>query len=638
MGHNPLCKLQPVPLQRARVTGGFWGRRMEVNRTATIPAGHEQLKKTGRIAAFKLDWLPGVPNKPHIFWDSDVAKWLEAAAYSLAAHAEAGLRRRVDHLAGLIAGAQQPDGYLNTYFTAVEPEKRWANLRDAHELYCAGHVIEACVAHYAATGKRGLLDVACRYADYIESVFGRGKGKRRGYPGHEEIELALVKLCRAAGEERYLRLSEYFVNERGRRPHYFDREAKARGEDPRSYWARAYDYCQAHLPVRKQKTAEGHAVRAMYLYCAMADVAAETDDRTLLAACKRLWRNVTGRRMYVTGGVGSSAQGERFTCDYDLPNEAAYAETCAAIGLVFWAHRMLQLTADGRYADVMERALFNGVLSGVSLDGTHFFYTNPLALHPQSAAFEQRHALTQRVEWFGCACCPPNIARLIASFPHYVYSEGRNALYVHLFAEGTAEARVDGQSVTIRQETDYPWRGKVRIHVSPEQAGTFTLALRIPGWCRGARVRVNGSAVAPQRLIANGYAKIRRRWQRGDTVELDLPMPVERVHAHPRVRSCAGRVALQRGPIVYCLEEADNGPDLNDVVLPPDAPLRAAHEPTLLGGVTVVRGGARRSRRRGGPLYSAEGAGTEPASVTAVPYYAWANRKPGEMLVWVREG
>jgi len=633
-----LCKLQPVPLPRARITGGFWGERMEVNRTATIPAVYEHLKKTGRIDAFKLRWRPGMPDKPHVFWDSDVAKWVEAAAYSLIAHPEPGLRRRMDHVARLIAGAQQPDGYLNTHFTVVEPERRWTSLRDAHELYCAGHIIEAAVAHHLATRKPTLLDAARRCADYIGCVFGRGKGKLRGYPGHEEIELALVKLYRATGEERYLRLSEYFLNERGRRPHYFNREAKARGEDPRADRAGTYDYCQAHLPVREQKTAEGHAVRAMYLYCAMADLAAETGDRTLLAACKRLWRNLTERRMYVTGGVGSSSHGERFTCDYDLPNEAAYAETCAAIGLVFWAHRMLQLTADGRYADVMERALYNGVLSGVSLDGKRFFYTNPLALHPQFARFAQPHVLTQRADWFGCACCPPNITRLIASLPQYVWSEGRDAVHVHLFAEGTAEAHVRNQTVTISQATDYPWDGRVRIGVRPERAAKFTLAVRIPGWCRNARLAINGEAVPLEPIVASGYARIRRLWHPDDTLALDMPMPVERVHAHPKVGSCAGRVALQRGPVVYCLEEADNGGDLNDVVLPPDAPLRAAHEANLLGGVTILSGRARRRRPgRGGPLYSREGLATEPEPVTAVPYYAWANRRPGEMLVWIRE-
>jgi DUF1680 family protein len=608
---------------------------MEVNREVTLPMECQQCKKTGRIDALKLDWLPGMARKPHIFWDSDLAKWLEAVGYALAGQIDRKLERLADRVIGLIAKAQQPDGYLNSYFSVVEPEKRWTNLRDAHELYCAGHLMEAAVAYYEATGKRALLDVMCRYADHIDSVFGPQKRKKRGYPGHEEIELALVKLHRTTGEARYLELAKFFIDERGRRPNYFATEARARGEKPRE----DHDYWQAHLPVRKQKTAEGHAVRAMYLFCGMADVAAETGDKELLAACKRLWKNVTERRMYVTGGIGSTAQGERFTFDYDLPNEAAYAETCAAIGLVFWAHRMLHITSDGRYADVMERALYNGVLSGISLDGERFFYANPLAVHPRAAGYMSWVTSAQRQEWFDCACCPPNIARLLAAFPQYIYSCGKRELHVHLFVQSEASLEVGGQRVDIVQRTGYPWKEKVRLTVRPESPAEFTLALRAPAWCRKATLRVNGQVVDHAAITKKGYARIKRLWHKGDRVELNLPMQVERVRSHPKVRANAGRVAIQRGPVVYCLEEADNGPDLNSIILPQQARLRAKHHESLLGGVTVVTARAKRQRAaaQNSELYGDDVAAAGATTMTAVPYCTWANRKPGEMLVWIRE-
>ncbi len=470
-----------------------------------------------------------------------MAKWLEAAAYALAVRPDRKLQRRVDALAADIVAAQQPDGYLNIHFTVVEPDRRWTNLRDCHELYDAGHLIEAAVAHYQATGSRALIDAACRLADHVGSVFGTKPGQKRGYPGHEEIELALVRLYRATGCERYLRLAQYFVDERGHRPHYYDMEAAARGEARPLPHYTGHEYSQAHLPVREQTTAEGHAVRAMYLYCAMADLAAETGDRALRTACRRLWRNVTERRMYVTGGIGSSGRGERFTRDYDLPNETAYAETCAAIGLVFFAHRMLQLERDGCYADVMERALYNGALSGISLDGRRFFYENPLAVFPRTRAHE-------RQDWFGCACCPPNIARLLASLPRYAYSEERRAAWVHLYVAGRATLGVAGQAVELSVRTGYPWRETVRVEVAPERPASFTLALRVPGWCRAATLKVNGRPLDLAPLLKKGYALIKRTWAAGDRVDLRLPMPVERVEAHPKVRADAAVWRSNAGP------------------------------------------------------------------------------------------
>ncbi|MBN1674208.1 MAG: glycoside hydrolase family 127 protein [Kiritimatiellae bacterium] len=639
MTSRPARVLVPVPFKRVAVEGGFWGPRLETNRTVTLPLEYEQCRKTRRLEALKRTWRPGARNQPHHFWDSDIAKWIEAAAYSLSTHPDPKLRRRVDAVVDLLANGQQEDGYLNTYFTTVAPDARWTNLCHMHELYCAGHLMEAAVAYYAATGRRKLLDVLCRYADHIARTFGPRRGQKRGYPGHEEIELALVKLYRATGERRYLRLASYFVDERGREPHYFDREAAARGEARSARGRACYDYNQAHLPVRVQKTAEGHAVRACYLYAGMADVAAETGDKGLLAACRAIWRNITERRLYVTGAVGSSRFGERFTFDYDLPNETAYAETCANIALVFFAHRMLQIEADSRYADVMERAIYNGVLSGVSLDGTRFFYDNLLAVHPRAPAFN-RQKPAGRQEWFGCACCPPNIARFIASLGAYVYSAGRRALYVHLYVAGSASVELDGRPVLIEQKTGYPWTDRVQLTVRCGEPARFALALRVPGWCRRASVKVNGSRVGLAGCMRKGYAAIRRTWRNGDRIELTLPMPVERVEANPHVRQDCGRVALQRGPVVYCLEEVDNGQDLNDITLPRAAKLSARLDRALFGGVPVVTGRAwrRNAAEWHGDLYRPAGSKRRPARIRAVPYFLWANRNAGEMLVWIREG
>jgi len=637
--------LRTPPLARVRIDDTFWAPRMEINRRVTLPVEYRQLKDTGRIDAFRLDWQPGRPNRPHQFWDSDVAKWIEAAGYSLATHPDPDLEALVDGVIDLIAAAQQSDGYLNVYYTVVEPGRRWTNLRDMHELYCAGHLMEAAVAYYEGTGKRRLLDVMCRYADHIASVFGPGEGQRRGYPGHEEIELALVKLYRATGEKRYLDLAAFFINERGSRPHYYDLEAEERGEDPAAYRFRDYSYNQSHLPVREQTDAVGHAVRAMYLYSGMADVAAETGDESLLAACERLWESATRRRMYVTGGIGSTAHGERFTYDYDLPNATAYAETCAAIGLVFWASRMLQISPRGEYADVMERALYNGVLSGISLDGRQFFYANPLEVNRRAweALPEDerpRNTTPVRQDWFGCACCPPNIARLLASLGKYVYSQGKDTAWVHLYIAGSVQLHLDGLQVGLRQETDYPWDGGVVVHVDPQEPAEFTLALRIPGWCREPRLTMNGEDVALADTARDGYAHLTRRWAPGDSVALTLPMPAERVHAHPEVRDNAGRVALQRGPLVYCLEEHDNVENLHDVSLPEGAVLTERWDADLLGGVMTLAARAHRSETSWwtDALYRKGPARRKSENLIAIPYYAWANRGLGSMLVWIREG
>jgi uncharacterized protein len=629
-----LKKFEAVALADVDITGGFWKVRQDVNRKATLPIQYEQCRKTKRFDAWKLDWKAGREPIPHIFWDSDAGKWLEAVGYSLAKKPDKDLERKADWLVDLIAEAQRRDGYLNIFFTAVEPQNRWKNLRDKHELYCAGHLMEGAAAYYQATGKRKLLDVMCRYADYIAKVFGRGKGQKRGYCGHPEVELALVKLYRATGNEKYLKLSKYFVDERGQKPDYYTIEAEKRGQKSKG----PYAYHQAHEPVRQQKDAVGHAVRAMYLYSGMADVAAETNDRTLLAACKRLWRSVADRRMYVIGSVGSTQRGEAFTFDYDLPNEEAYAETCAAIGLVFWAHRMMQIDPDGEYADVMERALLNGVIPGVSLDGRKFYYANRLAVHPEAPKYGHCTFPAARQEWFGCACCPPNVARLLASLGEYIYGRATNEIRVHLFAGSKATIEVGGQKVALEQRTEYPWDEKVTIKVSPQKAAEFAVSVRIPAWCRKPAMKVNGKAVNLKAVTTKGYARVDRLWKKGDMIELVLPMPVECIQANPRVRQDAGRVALMRGPLVYCFEEVDNGGDLNSVELAARPALKVTSDKKL--GVPVIIGKAIRTTEAGwrSELYRpATKLAKKAVTVKAIPYYMWANRKVGEMVIWIRQ-
>ncbi len=621
-------QLTPVQFTDVKIDDIFWSPRIRVNREQTLPHEYNECKKTGRIDGFDPEWTPKSDSEyRHMFNDSDVAKWIEAASYSLATHPDPKLDALLDGVIDLIGKALQPDGYLNTFFSFVEPEKRWANLRDCHELYCAGHLIEAAVAHYQATGKKTLLDILCRYADYIDSAFGPEEGKMQGYCGHQELELALVRLYHVTGNEKYLALSKFFIDERGKKPYYFDKEAIARGDDPKDFWAKTYEYCQSHVPVREQHEVTGHAVRALYMYSAMADLAGEYGDETLLDTCEKLWDSVCLKRMYITGGVGPDAKNEGFTFDYDLPNETAYAETCAAIALIFWNHRMLQLDCDGRFADVMERALYNGALSGVSLDGKRFFYDNPLASIGNK----------ERSEWFGCACCPPNIARLLASLGQYMYSTTETDAIVHLYIQGESSLKVGETGVTLKQTTEYPWDGKVSIAVQTDKAATFGLRLRIPSWCKGATIRINGEAFTGK--PEKGYVRIEREWKSGDVVELNLPMPIERVKANPKVRQDVGRTALQRGPIVYCLEEPDNGSPIHQIVLPKDARLTVERKPDMLDGIAVITGEAlcMDSSAWDGEIYRADDSAVKQTKITAIPYYSWANRGKGNMTVWIPE-
>ena len=568
------------------------------------------------------------------FQDSDFGKWIEAVAYRLSTHPDPKLEREADRAIDLVADCQRKNGYLNTYFTITEPGQEWTDLCTMHELYVAGHLLEGAVAYYQATGKRKFLDVMIRNVQLIGRLFGRGKNQKRGYPGHQEIELALIKLYHVTGDPKHLELATYFIDERGRQPGYFDRERKARGEPPLRVDQLDPEYWQVHKPVREQTEAVGHAVRVMYMACGMADVARENNDRALVTTLRKLWRNVVDRRMYIIGGVGSIHDGEAFTYDYDLPNETSYAETCAAIGLVFWAQRMLSLEANGKYGDVMERALYNGVISGVSQDGRHFFYSNPLASFPHP----RRPGSTLRPGWYGCACCPPNLARLLTSLGTYIYGEAPRTLFVHLYAESTGQFTVGKTAVELRQRTNYPWKEKIAIRVRPESPCRFKLAVRIPGWCRNPSMRINDERITLRSITRKGYAFIDRTWQKGDRVELTFPMPPERVYSRPEVRADAGRVALQRGPVVYCLEEFDNGPDLNRLALSRKSPLRVKLD--SVGDICVPFIHARAA----GLVSSSDAAFSTAApmpgadrAITAIPYFLWANRGENEMLVWIRE-
>lgn len=587
-----------------------------------------------------------------IFQDSDLAKWLEAVGHSLRHYPDPELERIADDAIDLIGRAQHDNGYLNTYYTIKEPGGQWTNLLDAHELYCAGHMIEAAVAYYEATGKRKLLDIVCRFADLIDSLFGTEPGQMRGYCGHQEIELALVKLYEATGEQRYLDLSKYFIDERGSRPSYFIEEWERRGKT--SYWVQGttpepkLDYYQSHLPVREQSVAAGHSVRAVYMYAAMADLARITGDTELREACERLWANTTRKQMYITGGIGSTHRGEAFTFDYDLPNDTVYAETCASIGLIFWARRMLQLEAKSEYADVMERALYNNVLGSMSRDGKHFFYVNPLEVWPEASANspDKQHVKPVRQKWFGCACCPPNVARLLSSLNDYIYdvSADGSKVYAHLFIGSELRFETAGVAVTLRQQSALPWDGTVAFTVSlaggsASASAAFTLALRVPDWFQRGRpaLRVNGAAQPYS--VENGYAHIERRWSEGDTVEWLLPLETTLIAAHPQIRADAGKAAIQRGPLVYCVEEADNGAPLASLSLSAEPRLSERFDPALLGGCVVVEGDGLAvdpAAWTDGQPYRPLVRDAQAVRFTAIPYYLWGNRQPGEMSVWLR--
>lgn len=616
----PLAKLRAVPFTDVKIADAFWLPRQETNRLVTIPINFENLEKAGNLPDLRLAAQKATKGFiGPVFMDSDVYKAMEAASYSLATHPDAALEKRLDDIITTLAAAQQPDGYLNSYYTVKEPGKRWTNLRDCHELYCAGHMFEAAVAHFQATGKRTFLDVAAKCADHIDSVFGPPP-KRLGYPGHPEIELALIKLWRATGNERYFKLAQFFVENRGR--HYFATEHNTPLEK--------YDgsYFQDDVPIFDHKNIKGHAVRACYLMSGVTDVAAETGDQRLLAMLNRVWRNTTERNLYLTGGIGPSAHNEGFTVDYDLPNLTAYQETCATIALAQWNHRMALLHGDAKCADVLERALYNGVLAGVSQDGTKFFYVNPL----------ESRGNHHRSPWFGCACCPPNVARTLAALGGYAYATSDNALYVNLYIQGSVKAKVAGVPVELDVKTDYPWDGKVTLKLKLAKPTKFELRVRKPRWCRDTTKSLNGQ---PDDIGVDvtqaGYYAFQREWKNEDKVELDFQMPVQRIAANPNVKANQGLIALQRGPLVYCVEAVDHVEPLASLYVPAAAELRPVRQTLPLRGVMVLQGLAQVSpeqdwRRQ---LYQTA---PEPrtTSLTAIPYYLWDNRQTsGAMKVWL---
>lgn len=576
------------------------------------------------------------------FQDTDLAKWLEAVSYFLAAHRNETLEAQADWAIDLIEKAQEPDGYLDTFFTLTAPDKKFTNLAECHELYCAGHMMEAAVAYYKATGKRRLLDVMLRMARLIDSKLGpESEGKLPGYPGHEEIELALVKMYEVTGEEFLLRLAKFFVDERGRQPRYFEKELARNGGkaffdslSPGGMHAYGPAYFQTHLPIREQKEFLGHAVRCMYMACGIVDVARETGDQELLDTAKALFENMRLSKMYVTGGIGSAVAGERFTSSYDLPNDSIYSETCASVGLVFFMRRMLQIEQDSRYADVMERALYNACLASTSLDGKNYFYVNPLEVTPEIISGNPglSHVRPVRPQWFGCACCPPNLARMIAALGEDLYCVTDDTIYLHLYIANETKLRVGGQDVAVRVESEYPNVLSAKIRPS---AGRYAMALRIPDWsARHFRLELNG-AEAEYRMV-RGYAVMDRVWTDTDIISVSFDDSVKRVYANSNVKHDVGKVAVQYGPVVYCMEGADNGKSLHTLCLPKDAPLQKEWKPEKLGGIVEITArGVRISPADG--LYTYSPQPTEEARLTFIPYHVWANRGENEMAVWVHE-
>ncbi|MDO4283913.1 MAG: glycoside hydrolase family 127 protein [Eubacteriales bacterium] len=654
-------RLSTINLQDVRIRDAFWNKYTGLVTKEVIPYQWETLNDRVADAApshcienFKI--AAGMAEGEfygEVFQDSDVAKWLEAVAYSLSYEPNPELEKTADEVIEIIAKAQQPDGYLDTCFILKYPDKKWANLREGHELYCAGHMTEAAVAYYKVTGKDALLNVCRKLCDLICEVFHTPE-YANAVPGHEEIELALVRLYEVTGEERYLSMAKDFIDRRGQVPNALIEES----DNPRWFpvWpalsAFLPGYEQADIPVRMQKKAQGHAVRAVYLYCAMADLAAYYKDETLLTACETLWENIVTKQMYVTGGIGASGHLERFTTDYHLPNESNYSESCASIGLALFARRMAQATGDAKYMETAETALYNTVLSGIAMDGKSFFYVNPLAVWPPACLPDTSlaHVKPVRQKWFGCACCPPNIARTLASLGEYCYftdhsGEKGDTLYVNLFVAGDAQFTLDGAPFTLTQETSFPFGTSVRFSVKrgaqTDGPRRGTIAIRIPSYVESPLLSLNGHDC--EYRMEKGYALIERSWDEsgdGDELLLSFSMPARFVRANPNVRADEGRVALVKGPLVYCLEQIDNGENLEQYLVDTTKPLTEVFEKDTLGGSLVIHAAGFAQKLEGfddKALYGTGRVTLEPARLTFVPYCYWDNRVPGEMQVWVRE-
>ena len=608
--------MERIDFKNTTITGGFWKKKQDMARKTTVYAVYDRFVETGRFDAFKFDWKEGDPKRPHYFWDSDVAKWIEGASYILAGHRDARLEKIIDKTVDLIEKNQGDDGYFNIYFTVVEPEARFSD-RSKHELYCAGHLIEAAVAYFESTGKRKFLDAMIRYADYIYDRFYVKRDAAFRTPGHEEIELALVRLYKCTGDEKYLTLSKYFIDERGN-------DAEMCEEKAANYLT------QSHLPVREQTEAVGHSVRAGYLYSGMADIAKLTNDAALKRACETLFDDIVGKKMYVTGGIGSSAVGEAFTVPYDLPNLFAYAESCAAIGLAFFASRMLDLEIDSKYSDLIERIIYNGFMSSTSLDGRAFFYENPMEIIPYLPSRDDKNSQKGmgarplrfprnfvRDEVFSCSCCPPNIVRFIPSIANFLYSDDGKTLYVHQYMQSKTTFSRGATTLCVTQTTRYPESGAVKIRVT---GGDTRVGVRVPFWCEKKFDTVKGYA----------YFDIKD----GETLSLDFGMPTRFIEARREVVADCGKYAVMRGPVVYCMEGVDNGTPLRDVTLDRRAKFVRGFDDSL-GVPTLAIKAWRRKPDNTAPLYRPAAFAYEKFTATLIPYYAIANRGVSEMRVWI---
>jgi hypothetical protein len=671
---------RPLSLKDIQITDEFWKNEMELVRKEVIPYQWEALNDRVKGAApsycmrnFKVagkmnsekkrlgekyvepaytfrgfEALPENPDKldddkfyGFVFQDTDFSKWIEAVGYSLTQHPDKELEKIADEAIDIVCAAQQEDGYLDTYYIINGKDKIFTNLRDHHELYCFGHLTEGAVAYYEATGKDKLLKAAERFADYIDNYFGADEGKCKGYPGHEIAEMALVRLYEATGNKRYLDLSAFFIEERGRKPYYFDTEEHPDIRDKSPEKLR-YMYNQAHLPVRQQDEATGHAVRAVYLYSGMADIARLKNDDTMFEACERLWNNIVDKKMYITGGIGATHLGEAFSFEYDLPNDTAYAETCASIGLVFFARRMLEMKPDAKYANVMERALYNGILSGMALDGKSFFYVNPLEVNPEACHKDERkfHVKPVRQKWFGCACCPPNIARLLSSIGSYAYTENEDTLFIHLYIGSTISKKLKDKEVDININSNFPWSGDVNIKVRAKDTD-FKLAIRLSDWCEGYGLKDKGSFNIEEK---DGYLYISKSWAEEDEIAISFDMEPRLIAASDKVREDIGKVAVIRGPVVYCMEEKDNGSDLHMLKVKPDTDFELNDfniEGTKVKKIQVKGKRILKTKNTGNKegLYHILGkVEEENVTLTYIPYYTWANRGENEMQVWTNLG
>lgn len=640
-----------IPISDIKITDGFFNKYRDLVGNVIIPYQWdvlndrlEDVETSHCIENFKI--AAGLSNgkfEGAVFQDTDLAKWLEAVGFYLSAYGrDEKLEALADEAIDLIEKAQQPDGYLDTYFIINAPDKKWKNLCEGHELYTAGHFMEAAVAYYEATGKRKIIDVVCRLADLLCNVFGKEEGKCHGYPGHPEVEVGLIKLYRTTGVKKYLDLAKHFIDIRGVGDNYFLEEEKQPDFERIFSEFANYDpsYSQSHLPVREQKTAEGHAVRAAYLYSAMADVAVETNDKELLDACKTLWDDMVHRRMYVTGSIGSSGWLERFTTDYDLPNDCNYSESCASIGLAMFGKRMGEITGEAAYFDEVERALYNTVLSGIAMDGKGFFYVNPLEVWPAACMdhTSRLHVKSERQKWFGVACCPPNIARTLASLGQYIAYTSDNKIYLNMYVSSQIKAEVSGKEVRLDIKSEIPWNGKVSVHVESDEQMVGMLALRIPYYAKNPKISVSGAGLDMKQ--DKGYISVSLSGT-SMYVSFEFDMPARFIHSNPKVRADVGKLAIMKGPLVYALEQVDNGENLANIFVSGKTKLQEEFDNNILGGTTRITFNAQRIKEEGwdsGKLYGEVESDFEEVKLTAIPYCYWGNRKKNEeMLVWMKE-